>query len=263
MSSPERSRSFEAATLTPPAKQPETCECEPCVILALRSWNEVEVSIKHRVYGLRVLCLFLLLFLHSFFFFSFSFLHYLETGKVKPPPPNGHARILVNAEISGGSFSYWLLILWSLADGIARGPITWIAFAYRSICPMPMGSIRNDVTGENGDSTWRSWRNLLALWSRTSIHQSFEVDNRQVFPSYKLLSSVWKCSVSGMIMIVYIVRTWSIPGAPLDGRIIKSSQLWMWLAQKLFRDHLHVEGRRRNEGRTDLLVSSVLPLRTV
>ena len=39
-----------------------------------------------------------------FLFFSFSFLHFLETGKVKnPPPPNGHARILVNAKIYGRS----------------------------------------------------------------------------------------------------------------------------------------------------------------
>ena len=37
------------------------------------------------------------------FFFSFIFT-FLETGKVKtPPPPNGHARILVNAEIYGRS----------------------------------------------------------------------------------------------------------------------------------------------------------------
>ena len=40
----------------------------------------------------------------SFFFIFVSFLHFLETGKVKtPPPPNGHARILVNAEIYGRS----------------------------------------------------------------------------------------------------------------------------------------------------------------
>ena len=70
----------------------------------------MEVSIKHRVYGFRVLCLFLLLFLLSFFFFSFSSLHFLETGKVKtPPPPNGHARILVNAEVYGRSLG-WLWV---------------------------------------------------------------------------------------------------------------------------------------------------------
>ena len=74
---------------------------ESCVNLALRSWNKVEVLIKHRVYGVRVPCLFLLLFLLSFFFF-FSFLHFLETGQ-NPPPPNGHARILANADIYGRS----------------------------------------------------------------------------------------------------------------------------------------------------------------
>ena len=38
--------------------------------------------------------------------FSFSFLHFSETGKVKTlPPPNGHARILVNAEIYGRSLT--------------------------------------------------------------------------------------------------------------------------------------------------------------
>ena len=43
-------------------------------------------------------------FFFFFFLFFFSFLHFLETGKVKtPPPPNGHARILVNAEIYGRS----------------------------------------------------------------------------------------------------------------------------------------------------------------
>ena len=46
-------------------------------------------------------------FLLLFFFFFFSFLHFLETGKVKtPPPPNGHARILVNAEIYGRSLMH-------------------------------------------------------------------------------------------------------------------------------------------------------------
>ena len=49
----------------------------------------MEVSIKHRVYGVRILCLFLLLFLLSFFlFFFFSFLHFLKTGKVNPSPPS-------------------------------------------------------------------------------------------------------------------------------------------------------------------------------
>ena len=44
----------------------------------------------------------------SFFFFFFSFLHFLETGKVKPlpPPPNGHTRILANAEIYGRSLIF-------------------------------------------------------------------------------------------------------------------------------------------------------------
>ena len=40
----------------------------------------------------------------SFFLSLFSFLHFLETGKDNSPPPqNGHARILVNAEIYGRS----------------------------------------------------------------------------------------------------------------------------------------------------------------
>ena len=62
------------------------CECKPCVILALRSWNEVEVSIKHRVYGVRVLCLFLLLFLLSFFLFFFIFT-FFRNGQGQPPLP--------------------------------------------------------------------------------------------------------------------------------------------------------------------------------
>ena len=65
----------------------------------------MEVSIKHRVYGVRVLCLFLLLFLlssSSFFFHCYIF----RNGQGQtPPPPNGHALILVNAEIYGRSLS--------------------------------------------------------------------------------------------------------------------------------------------------------------
>ena len=61
--------------------------------------KQSEASIKHCVSGLRVLCLFLFL----FFFLIFAF---LETGKVKTtPPPNGHARILANAEIYGRSLN--------------------------------------------------------------------------------------------------------------------------------------------------------------
>ena len=96
-----------------PARQTETCECEPCVILALRSWNEVEVSMKHRVYGVHVLCLFLLLFLLSFFFFFFIFT-FFRNGQGQPPPPlspNGHARILVNAEIYGRSLNLFSFLL--------------------------------------------------------------------------------------------------------------------------------------------------------
>ena len=103
LSSPER---FLRSSDLDPARQTETCQYEPCVNLALHSWNKVEVSTKHRVYGVRVLCLFLLLFVFLSFLFLFFFVifTFLETGKVKtPPPPNGHARILVNAEIYGRS----------------------------------------------------------------------------------------------------------------------------------------------------------------
>ena len=50
-----------------------------------------------------------LFFSFLFFSFLFSFLHFSETGKVNPPPPpspNGHARILANAEIYGRSLKY-------------------------------------------------------------------------------------------------------------------------------------------------------------
>ena len=72
LSSPER---FLRGSDRDPRRQTETCEYEPCVNLALRSWNKVEVSTKHHVDGVRVLCLFLLLFVFLFFFF-FSFLHF-------------------------------------------------------------------------------------------------------------------------------------------------------------------------------------------
>ena len=44
----------------------------------------------------------------SSFFLYFFILQFLETGKVNPPPPppNGHARILANAEIYGRSVKY-------------------------------------------------------------------------------------------------------------------------------------------------------------
>ena len=76
---------FRVLTMARPGHdQSETCEYEPRVNLALRSQNKVEVSIKHCVSGVRVLCLSLSLF---FYFYLFSFLHFLETGKVTPPPP--------------------------------------------------------------------------------------------------------------------------------------------------------------------------------
>ena len=77
-------------------------EYKPCVNLALRSWKNVEVSIKHRVYGVGV-CVLRLFLLFFFFFLSFIFFHILETGNVKTPSPNGHARILANTEIYGRS----------------------------------------------------------------------------------------------------------------------------------------------------------------
>ena len=80
--------------------------------------KQIEVSIKHRVCGVCVLCLSLFL---SFFFFSF--LHFLETGKVNPPPPpspNGHARILANAEIYGQS----LKPVWRIS-AILRTSFEW------------------------------------------------------------------------------------------------------------------------------------------
>ena len=51
-------------------------------------------------------------FFGCFFFFSFlfSFLHLLETGKINPPPPNEHARILANAEFYGRSLSHASLL---------------------------------------------------------------------------------------------------------------------------------------------------------
>ena len=52
-------------------------------ILALRSWNEVEGSIKHRVYGVRVLSL-SSFFLLSFFFFISTF---FRNGHGQTPPP--------------------------------------------------------------------------------------------------------------------------------------------------------------------------------
>ena len=81
-----RNASFEAATGIPSAKQGRVSTNRVYVNLALRSWNKVEVSIKHRVYGVCVLCLFLLLFL---LFHFFHFLHFLETGKVNPLPQTG------------------------------------------------------------------------------------------------------------------------------------------------------------------------------
>ena len=72
-----------------PARQTETCQPdEPCVNLALRSWNKVEVSTKHCVYGVRVLCLFLLLFVFLFFLFSFFFFHFyiFRNGQGQNPP---------------------------------------------------------------------------------------------------------------------------------------------------------------------------------
>ena len=87
-----------------PARQTETCEYEPCVNLALRSWTKVEVHQTSCLWISRSSSLSSILFF--FLFFYFFFLHILETGKVKtPPPPNGHARILVNAEIYGRSLT--------------------------------------------------------------------------------------------------------------------------------------------------------------
>ena len=99
LSSPERF--LRSGSDRDPARQTETCQYEPCVSLALRSWNKVEVSTKHLVHGVRVLCLFLLLFV--FFFFFFHFYIFRNGQGQNPPPPNGHARILVNAEIYGQS----------------------------------------------------------------------------------------------------------------------------------------------------------------
>ena len=80
-----------------PARQTETCECEPCVmsrppfVKRCGSFDQTSCLWSSRSLSLS----------SSFSSSSFfSFLHFLETGKVKtPPPPNGHARILVNAEI--------------------------------------------------------------------------------------------------------------------------------------------------------------------
>ena len=85
-----------------PASQTETCECEPCVMsrppFVKRSGSFDQTSC---LWSSRSLSLSSSFSSSSFFF---SFLHFLETGKVKtPPPPNGHARILVNAEIYGRS----------------------------------------------------------------------------------------------------------------------------------------------------------------
>ena len=93
----------------PPAKQSrtcececETCECEPCVMsrppFVKRSGSFDQTSCLWRFFAS--------FFFFFFFFFFLHFLHFLETGKVKtPPPPNGHARILVNAEIYGRSLN--------------------------------------------------------------------------------------------------------------------------------------------------------------
>ena len=66
--------SFEAATGTS-ARQTETCEYEsksrPMFAKQSGSFDQL-----HRVYGVRVLCLFPLLFLFFSFFFFFSFLHF-------------------------------------------------------------------------------------------------------------------------------------------------------------------------------------------
>ena len=131
-----------------------------------------------------------------------------------------------------------------------RPQVGWVLVA-----PSPAyskrGSIRNDVTGENGDSNRGSWLDQPGLWSRTGIHWSFEEDNRlflsklqavvERMESARCLSWSWWCKST------HEEHSWRFSWRKDEN----PSQLWSWLARKLFEDRLHVEGqaqegRRRN-----------------
>ena len=105
LSSPER---FLRGSDLDSARQTETCQYEPCVTsrppFVKQSGSFDQTPCLWSLCSLPLSSSFhLSFFLVFFFFFIFTF---LETGKVKtPPPPNGHARILVNAEIYGRSLT--------------------------------------------------------------------------------------------------------------------------------------------------------------
>ena len=78
--------SIEAATGSPPPPNRDVWVRTVRVNLALRLRNKSGSSIKHRVYGVHILCLFLFLFLFFFlFFFIFTF---FRNGQGQPPPPS-------------------------------------------------------------------------------------------------------------------------------------------------------------------------------
>ena len=97
LSSPER---FLRGSDRDPARQTETCEYEPFVTPSVR---ETKWKFRPNTVSIEFVFFAFFFFFSSFFFFFFHFYIFRNGQGQTPPPPNGHARILVNAEIYGRS----------------------------------------------------------------------------------------------------------------------------------------------------------------